>query len=96
MAKAQLVWKSRAELSDDAFVEGVVWRVPAPVPGSTHLYKYRLALVVQDVCVLRFDNERGKGDHKHMGEREGPYLFRGYDQLITDFLEEVDRWMRTR
>lgn len=38
MAKAELVWRGYAELLDDAFVEGVVRRVPAPVLGSTHSY----------------------------------------------------------
>jgi hypothetical protein len=37
------------------------------VRGSRHQYKYRLVLVVNDDCVLRYDNEAGKGDHKHVG-----------------------------
>jgi hypothetical protein len=45
------------------------------VPGSDHGIKYRLALISNEVCVLRYDNERGKGDHKHIGEGEVPYRF---------------------
>lgn len=64
---ATLLLKSREVLSANAFVERVVWLLPEPLPGSTHQLKYRLALVVNGVCVVRYDNERGKGDHRHVG-----------------------------
>jgi len=62
-----------------------VWRVPSPVSGSTHGFKYRLALVVNGCCALRYDNEAGKGDHKHMGEREVPFVFTPPQALLDDF-----------
>ena len=65
---AKLMLNERHTISEDAFVEMVVWRLPAPLSGSRHDFKYRLALVVNGCCVLRYDNEAGKGDHKHMGE----------------------------
>jgi hypothetical protein len=49
----------RQPISENAFVEMVVWRVPSPVSGSTHGFKYRLALVVNGCCALRYDNEAG-------------------------------------
>ncbi len=81
----------RRTLSVRAFVELKVWEVPRPVPGSDHRYKYRLALVVDGVCVLRYDNEAGKGDHKHLGaeQREAPYHFVSLHQLLDDFFAEV-------
>ncbi len=54
--------------------------------------KYRLAFVVKGICVLRYDNEAGKGDHKHIGGKECPYTFTDPDQLWADFLEDVTRW----
>jgi hypothetical protein len=66
--KARLLLKERRDLDDNAFAELVVWEVPASVPGSAHGYKYRLALVVNGICVLRCDNEAGKGDHRHIGD----------------------------
>jgi len=49
-------------------------RQKAPLAGSSaHGYKYRLAFVVDDECVLRYDNEAGKGDHKHIDAKEAPY-----------------------
>lgn len=61
---------------------------------STHLFKYRLAYVVDERCVLRYDNERGKGDHRHTEEREEPYVFSTPAQLIADFEANVARWNR--
>ncbi|MDP2827894.1 MAG: DUF6516 family protein [Sulfuricellaceae bacterium] len=70
----------------------VVWRVPESVPPSEHLYKYRLVYLEDGKRVVGFDNERGKGDHKHVGELELPYVFASVDKLIDDFIEEVERW----
>jgi hypothetical protein len=53
-----------------------------------------LALVVEGVCVLRFDNEAGKGDHKHVADCEEPYKFNGPEALLEDFWNEVDKWRR--
>jgi hypothetical protein len=44
------------------------------------------------VCVLRYDNEAGKGDHKHVGEQEVPYTFTTPAQLLADFWDDVDNW----
>jgi hypothetical protein len=86
---ADLLIDERFILSEDAFVEFVVWRLPQPARGSTHQYKYRLALVERGVCVLRYDNEAGKGDHRHVGRREENYRFRSPDKLIEDFWNDV-------
>ena len=45
------------------------------VHGSVHRFKYALAYVVAGVCVLRYDNEAGKGDHRHAGGVETEYRF---------------------
>ena len=55
-------------------------------------FKYALAYVVQGACVLRFDNEAGKGDHLHLGDTEKPYRFTTPEQLLADFWKEVDAW----
>ena len=71
-----------------------IWRVPQPARSSTHPYKYRLAYIANQRCVLRFDNEAGKGDHKHVGEREVPYRFTDVDSLQSDFWAEVKKRRR--
>lgn len=53
---------------------------------------YRLALVVKGNCVLRYDNEAGKGDHKHLDEDEIPYVFSSPEELLDDFWNDVDNW----
>lgn len=90
--KAELLVNRRVLIAKDAFVERVLWRVPMPVSGSMHSYKYRLAYVVSGVCVVRFDNERGKGDHKHVGGVESPISFTDPHQLLADFKAEMTRW----
>jgi hypothetical protein len=72
------------------FAELVVWQVPEPVPGSAHSYKYRLAYVVNDICRVRYDNERGKGDHRHLDGVEKAYVFRSLERLLADFWRDVN------
>lgn len=43
--------------------------------------------------VIRYDNERGKGDHLHIKEEETPYRFETVKKLVLDFYEAV-RQMR--
>lgn len=93
---AEPLINERHVLDEVTFVEIVVWRVPQPVRGSSHRFKYRLALVCDNVCVLRYDNEAGKGDHRHQGASETPYAFTKPERLLADFWADVDRWMRTK
>lgn len=92
--KATLIQKSRTNLTDEIFVETAVWLLPSPVLGSTHKFKYRLALVVQGECVLRYDNERGKGDHRHIGEREERFEFTTLKALHAAFNQDVERMLK--
>lgn len=89
--KATLLVRDRIAYADHAFAEIVVWQVTRPLPGSTHTYKYRLALVNHRVCLLRFDNEAGKGDHRHVRGRESAYRFISLDRLFADFEHEARR-----
>ena len=86
--------RTRIPFSETAFAELVLWRVPTPVAGSVHEFKYRLAYVVGGVCVVRYDNEVGKGDHRHFGGRESAYTFKTPDKLIADFQRDIARWNR--
>jgi hypothetical protein len=92
--KAELLIDERHVLDDRSFAEIVVWRLPRAARGSTHQFKYRLALVVDGVCVLRYDNEAGKGDHRHVRNREELYDFVDADALLADFWRDVEGWKR--
>jgi hypothetical protein len=92
--RAELLLDERLVLDEDSFVELVVWRLPAPARGSEHRYKYRLALIENGVCTLRYDNEAGKGDHRHIGGGELRYTFTSAENLLNDFWNDVDRRRR--
>lgn len=91
---ALLLIEERYILDESSFVELVVWQLAQPLAGSRHRLKYRLAYVEKDVCVIRYDNEAGKGDHRHVGRRETAYLFVDSDALLADFWADVDAWRR--
>jgi hypothetical protein len=59
--KAELLMRELLILSRRAFVEIVIWKLPKPLLDSRHMFKYRLAYIANQRCVLRFDNEAGKG-----------------------------------
>lgn len=87
--KATLIHRSRLAYKK-GFIEAVVWILPEPVPPSEHRYKYRLVYIVNGKRVVGYDNERGKGDHKHLKGVEVPYEFQGPDQLMLDFMADID------
>ena len=90
--KAKLVHKVRRRLREGAFFEIVIWEVPESVRASRHRFKYSLALVVNEICVMRYDNEAGKGDHKHIGPVEMAYEFINVNKLMDDFADDIARW----
>jgi len=90
--KAVLLLRRRVVVAPDAFIEAVVWQVPKPVPPSSHGFKYRLAYVVGGRCVLRYDNERGKGGHRHTETAEEDYDFTTPEKLMADFHADIRRW----
>lgn len=71
-----------------------MWHLPEPVSGSSHPCKYRLALVVKGECVLRYDNEHGKGDHWHMGGHEDTVEFTPLDALFDAFHADMERMLK--
>jgi hypothetical protein len=85
---AKLLLRIR-EVHAEGFIEGVIWEVPEPVPPSAHRVKYRLVYIVDGQRVVGYDNERGKGDHKHLRTRESPYRFIDAATLVRDFLRDV-------
>ncbi len=89
---ARLLLREWRIVAEDRFAEVVIWHVPGPVRGSDHNYKYSLAIVVNGVFVSRFDNEAGKGDHKHLGEIEVAYDFTTLPQLVMHFWDPVEAW----
>jgi hypothetical protein len=83
------------EVRDDgAIVEIVVWQLAEPLYPCTHLYKYRLYFGTNGICHLRYDNEAGKGDHRHLDGAELPYEFVSLEKLLDDFQHDVETWSK--
>jgi len=82
---------ARRWIDEVTLIEAKVIRLSEPLEGSDHPYKYSLALVVAGECVLRYDNERGKGDHKHEGDVESIYTFTTLSRLLSDFKADIAR-----
>ena len=90
MSDAELLLRSR-NAHAGGVVEMVVWRVPRPVPPAAHAFKYRLVFVRGGERLVGYDNERGKGDHKHLLGQQMVYVFVDIDRLIVDFLGDVEK-----
>lgn len=93
--RAELLIRERIVYPDGALAEMIVWRVPAPVPPGSHGFKYRLAYIVGGERIIGYDNERGKGDHRHFKGTETPYRFESIDELLADFVAEVEEERRS-
>lgn len=87
--KAALLHREKHVLPDGSIIEMVIWRLPTPIPGSRHPYKYRLYYGRDGARIVGFDNERGKGDHCHLDGVEHPYGFVTVEELMRDFLAAV-------
>jgi hypothetical protein len=87
--KAERIFYDRMDLPDGSIIEMVIWKLPAPVLGSRHSLKYRLYYGRNGERLIGYDNERGKGDHRHLGSLEEPYLFTTVEALVSDFIAQV-------
>lgn len=89
---ATLLINEKSVDAEGGIMQIVIWKVPQPVPPTTHGFKYRLVYARGGQRIIGFDNERGKGDHMHRGDKEFPYEFRGVEPLLKDFVAEVTKW----
>jgi hypothetical protein len=90
--KATLIAQAKEVRDDGSIVEIVVWELAEPLPPCAHPYKYRLFFGASGECFVRYDNERGKGDHRHAGGVETSYEFTDLDALLADFERDVTNW----
>ncbi len=90
MRRAIAILNQRKVLGD-VVIEMVVWQLPQPSSDRPHGYKYRLYCGRAGKCLVRYDNETGKGDHIHYGDHERVYRFVSLEKLIADFEDDVTR-----
>jgi hypothetical protein len=89
MPKATLLLHRKRFFDDGAIAEVRLWLLSDPVPGSPHRFKYSLFYGFPGRRTVAYDNERGKGDHRHYDDVEAPYHFISLDQLLADFEADV-------
>jgi hypothetical protein len=91
MANATAILDYRVDVEGGFIVAVKVWLVPTPVLGSTHSFKYSLIFGRPGERLVGYDNERGKGDHRHHGRSEKPYVFASIEKLTADFGADIER-----
>ena len=91
--KATRAFYDRGEYPGGAIVEMTIWMVAKAVPDSEHAFKYSLFYGYPGRRLVGYDNERGKGDHRHIDDREERYVFSSVERLVADFLSDV-RYLR--
>ena len=89
--KACLVNHVKLEDGEDNTIEIKIWQLPEPAEDKLHCYKYSLVYIVEGERVIGYDNAEGKGDHRHLYEKEERYRFKDVDRLLKDFLDDVER-----
>jgi len=81
---ANLIYRGKYVYSDGAIREMVLWQLPEKTSEKPYSLKYRLFYGLADgACVVRYDNETGKGDHRHIRGKEEPYEFRDVETLVS-------------
>ena len=88
--KAVLIYRKTELRADGVKLDMVIWQLPHATPDRLHGLKYRLWAGRGGATLVRYDNERGKGDHRHTAAGERPYVWRGMVALVVDFLNDVE------
>jgi hypothetical protein len=87
---AILIYRSKYVYPDGAIREMVLWKLPKKMPKSSHRFKYRLYYGLADgTCLVRYDNETAKGDHRQIDDKEESYRFKDVETLVADFLRDI-------
>jgi Family of unknown function (DUF6516) len=89
--KAARIFYDRAVLPDGAIVEMTIWQLPQVTAQRPHGLKYSLFYGREGKRIVGYDNELGKGDHKHIGDIETRYRFVSVEKMVADFLVDVER-----
>ena len=93
--EALLVFRDK-KIKWGLIIEMVVWELASPLLGCSHRFKYRLfcGRLESGESLVRYDNERGKGDHRHAGDVEELYDFTDLEKLFADFERDVRRVLK--
>lgn len=87
--KATLLIDDKMVSTDGSIVQIRVWLLPEADAERPHRLKYSLFYGRPGQRIIGYDNELGKGDHRHYRNVEEPYVFRTLVALLTDFERDV-------
>ena len=68
-----------------------IWQLPQATLERPHGLKYSLFYGRDGERIVGYDNERGKGDHKHLLDVETRYKFVSVEKMVADFLADIER-----
>ena len=88
--KATLILREKFVMPDGMIMEIVIWKLAKATTERPHGYRLFFGSPTGE-CLVRYDNETGKGDHIHYGVKEVKYKFETVQKLRSDFWYEVKR-----
>ena len=88
MSAKPLVFLKRQN-ADGTIIDIKIWQLPEMTAERPHGLKYSLFYGRAGQRIVGYDNETGKGDHRHYGTRETPYAFESMERLMQDFFTDV-------
>lgn len=88
-----LIVVTKTDSQSGRILQRKIWQLPLPEPGRPSGWTYSLYGGIHRRTIVRYDNEIGKGDHRHVGpqERESRYVFTSLAKLLKDFAQDVER-----
>jgi hypothetical protein len=86
--RSRLVYHKKEVYEDESILEIKIWQVPESKKFPFG-YKYSFVYIQNGVRAIGYDNAEGKGEHRHFYDRVAPYSFTGLDQLLAEFLADV-------
>ena len=89
--KAVRIFYDKTVLPGGAIVQMTIWQLPRSTQERPHGLKYSLFFGGPDGRIVGYDNESGKGDHKHIRDVETRYKFIDVETMVADFLADVER-----
>ena len=91
--KAQLLTHRKERNADGHITEIKIWSVSVS-EHTPHGFKYSFVYIVNSIRLIGYDNERGKGDHRHINGMEYPYEFTTPSQLMADFQDDIEAYQK--
>ena len=91
MLNAELIFRDKFIYADGAIREMIIWKLPEIDAERPHGLKYSLFYGFPGSRLIGYDNELGKGDHRHYEDREEAYKFSSVEQLVLDFETDINR-----